>query len=289
MPQGASLGNFPLFPQAGCPGDELNRCKFVKADRAVNYTNTSVIARPGYFSIALNNSIMAEMTVTNHTALYRFTFPDIPVPPFNLSGDTDPGPLSPLMIADLSDLSDSRINGTASVNPDTGRMTGTGRFLPSFGIGDYTVHFCADFQGASIRETGVFVNNRAAPDPKNISVTEDGINIQPQILPAGVYTWFNAPKNNQLLARVGVSFISVEKACSNAEREIPNFDFSSIESSATDAWADKLSVVSVEAEGVNDTLRRVFWSGMYRSMISPQDYTGENPLWESDEPYYDSF
>lgn len=24
-------------------------------------------------------------------------------------------------------------------------------------------------------------------------------------------------------------------------------------------------------------------------MISPQDYTGESYLWESDEPYYDSF
>lgn len=24
-------------------------------------------------------------------------------------------------------------------------------------------------------------------------------------------------------------------------------------------------------------------------MINPQDYTGENPLWESSEPYFDSF
>jgi putative alpha-1,2-mannosidase len=24
-------------------------------------------------------------------------------------------------------------------------------------------------------------------------------------------------------------------------------------------------------------------------MVNPQDYTGENPLWESDEPYFDSF
>jgi hypothetical protein len=24
-------------------------------------------------------------------------------------------------------------------------------------------------------------------------------------------------------------------------------------------------------------------------MINPQDYTGENPLWKSKEPYFDSF
>lgn len=38
-----------------------------------------------------------------------------------------------------------------------------------------------------------------------------------------------------------------------------------------------------------DDLQTIFWSGVYRAMISPQDYTGENPLWESDEPYYDSY
>ncbi len=102
---GASLGNFPIFAQAGCPGDELNRCKFPKLDRAVNYTNGSTVARPGYFSIKLNTSITAEMTVTNHTAMYRFTFPETPVPPYNETASNDPGPLNPLIIADLSDLS----------------------------------------------------------------------------------------------------------------------------------------------------------------------------------------
>jgi hypothetical protein len=171
---GSSLGNFPLFIQAGCPGDELNRCKFNKKDRAVNYTAGTPTARPGYFSIELNTSVLAEMTTTNHTALYRFTLPDVPVPPFNLTGTSEPGPLSPMILADLTDLSDSRINGTASVDPATGRMTGSGQFLPTFGIGNYTLHFCADFRGASVRETGVFVNNRAGSEPKTINMVDDG-------------------------------------------------------------------------------------------------------------------
>lgn len=32
-----------------------------------------------------------------------------------------------------------------------------------------------------------------------------------------------------------------------------------------------------------------FYTGIYRTMINPQDYTGENPLWSSKEPYFDSF
>jgi putative alpha-1,2-mannosidase len=48
-------------------------------------------------------------------------------------------------------------------------------------------------------------------------------------------------------------------------------------------------VVEVDATGIDDELQTVFWSGIYGSMISPQDYTGENYLWDSTEPYYDSY
>ena len=288
-----SLGNFPLFPQPRCPGDELDNCQFTKMDRAINFINDSVVARPGYFSIGLESGVQGEMTVTNHTALYRFTFPSGAAD--NLSKKatlvSDAAvPLSPLILLDLTDLPNSRLAGTAAIDPATARMTGQGTFQPSFGIGQYNLYFCADFQGASIRDTGVWQNNRAGSEPKNVSVVADGINVGSEILPSGVYAQFNAPDaKNQLLARVGVSFISVDRACSNAETEIPDFDFNGTESAAEAMWRDKLSVISVDATGVDDSFQEILWSGVYRSMISPQDYTGENPLWESDEPYYDSY
>ena len=289
------MGNFPLFPQSGCPGDELDRCNFSKTDRAAAYINESVVAHPGYFAITLNSSVHAEMTVTNHTALYRFTFPAVPVLPSSSTGAAIPyvnntSMLSPLMILDLTDLPNTRINGSASIDPDTARMTGYGTFQPSFGIGSYMLYFCADFTGASIRDTGVWINDRAGSEPKNITVVFDGINIESEILPAGVYARFNAPEaNNQLIARVGVSFISSDQACSNGEKEIPAFDFDETLAAAETAWDEKLSVLSVDATGVDDSFQTILWSGVYRAMISPQDYTGENPLWQSEEPYYDSY
>ena len=234
------------------------------------------------------------MTVTNHTALYRFTFPATPALSSASTGSIAPyantTKLSPLMILDLTDLPNSRINGSASVDPDTARMTGYGTFKPSFGIGSYMLYFCADFTGASIRDTGVWVNSRAGSQPKNITVVTDGINILSETLPAGVYAQFNAPDtDNQLLARVGVSFISSDQACSNGEREIPEIDFDGTLAAAETAWNEKLSLISIDATGVDDSFQTVLWSGIYRAMISPQDYTGENPLWQSEEPYYDSY
>lgn len=223
------------------------------------------------------------MTVTNHTALYRINFPS------NSTAATRNQtalPYSPLILVDLTDLPESRINGSIEVDGFTGRITGNGTFAPSFGLGSYDLHFCVDFSGASIRDTGVFMNNRAGSEPKNLRISPNG-NLPP--IPAGAWTQFHAPKNNQILTRVGVSFISVAQACQNAETEIPDFGFDNTRKAAEDAWREKLSVIEVDATGVSKMLQTVFWSGTYRAMISPQDYTGENPLWESDEPYYDSF
>lgn len=237
----------------------------------------SPIARPGYFGISLQNGVHAEMTTTNRSALYRFTFEQ--------SSNTS---LSPVILVDLMDLPQSRTNGTAVVDKSTGRLSGNGTFSPSFGIGSYDLHFCVDFKGADLRDTGVWNNNRANISPEVVSMLADGTNT-PETLSGGTFARFHAPQNNSILARVGVSFISVNQACQNAENEQPDFDFDGTVKVAEDAWRKKLNVVSIDAEGLSKDLQTVFWSGAYRAFISPQDYTGENPLWKSDEPYYDSY
>lgn len=103
-------------------------------------------------------------------------------------------------------------------------------------------------------------------------MVQDGVDVSPEILPAGAWTRFQAPSNssNQILARVGVSFISVAQACSNAEKEIPDYDFDAVHQAARDAWTDSLGVISITPGGVNESLQTVFWSGVYRAGISPQ-------------------
>jgi len=274
-----SLGNFPLFPQY-CPEDDLNNCQYFKLQRAVNYTNGSVVATPGYFSLSLVNGISAEMTTTEHTALYRFTFP--PAESSNRLA------LSPQIVLDLTDIGDTRQNASIRIDPKSGRMTGTGTFLPSFGAGSYITHFCADFSGAIIHDSGVYVNNRAGTEPKELFVKR-GFNLF--YLQAGGFLRFKRPEDGTITARVGVSFISADRACKHAEKEIPNpdRDFNATKARAELSWRAKLSPISVQAGGVGEDMQKAFWSGIYRTMISPQDYTGENPFWNSSEPYYESY
>ncbi len=133
------------------------------------------------------------MTTSNHTALYRFEFPTKPV---------DGSPLSPLILLDLSDLWESRQNATITVDPATARMTGNGTFLPSFGSGYYVLHFCADFLGAPVRDTGIFVNDRGGSEPKSIFITR-GINLFNLV--GGGWASFKAPSTTlSLLGLVSV-------------------------------------------------------------------------------------
>ncbi|KAL4880564.1 glycosyl hydrolase family 92-domain-containing protein [Aspergillus karnatakaensis] len=273
----ASMGNLPIFVHPSCSEDDLANCSWRSSDRAVAWKRDSPKARPGYFGISLENGIHAEMTVTNHSALYRFSFPD--------AVET----ISPVILLDIIDLPLSRNNGTASVDPETGRFTATGNFNPSFGLGTYDVYVCVDVQGADIRDTGTWENTTASVGKRTVSVLADKEH-PPGEFSAGTFVRFDSVNAGDVItARVGVSWIGVEKACSNGEKEQPGFDFEGTVAAAESAWRKKFENINVDADGVSEELQTVFWSGAYRAMISPQDYTGENPLWESDEPYYDSF
>jgi predicted alpha-1,2-mannosidase len=275
-----SLGNFAFFPYASCPADDMNRCKFPKKERKVPYKPETVKASPGYFGIELSSGVKAEMTTAQHTSLFRFTFPS--------SSSNNTGS-SPLILLDLTDLADSRQdNATMSVDDETGRMTGSARFLPSFGSGTWVGYFCADFSGASIRDNGIFVNSRASNGTKEIKINRS-INGYP--LPGGAFIRFTSNPTDGVLARIAVSLISSEQACQNAEAEIPDFTFETAHEAAEDAWREKLSPISVSTTGVDPSLLTNFYSGIYRTMVNPQNYTGENPKWETSasDQYFDSF
>ncbi|KAH6606104.1 glycosyl hydrolase 92 [Trichoderma cornu-damae] len=273
----ASLGNFPLFPYTSCPGGDVDRCSFPKNDRVKfgSFSNESVVAKPGYFGVTLDSGPKVEMTTSQHAALFKFTFPN--------AGPDD----KPLILQDLSDLSDSREdNGTVSVNEKTGRFTGDATFVASFGTGTYKLYFCTDFSGAEIHDNGIFVNTRATAEVKNLTISRS---ISRYPLPGGAFIRF-ASAQNPIYARTGVSFISRDQACSNAEKEITEWDLDKYANEAADLWREKLSPITINpGKGVSDDYIKSFYSGIYRTMVNPQNYTGENPLWNDGEPYFDSF
>ncbi len=80
-----------------------------------------------------------------------------------------------------------------------------------------------------------------------------------------------------ILARVGVSFISSEQACANAEEEIPDFDFERVRSASRAQWNELLGRVQVDTSNVDPEIVDLFYSSFYRTHLSPADCAKSSP------------
>lgn len=65
-----------------------------------------------------------------------------------------------------------------------------------------------------------------------------------------------------VLVRSGVSLISADQACSNAEEEIPNFDFDAVARSAREEWNELLGRIQVTVVDGQEDTRELFYSSV---------------------------
>lgn len=85
----------------------------------------------------------------------------------------------------------------------------------------------------------------------------------------------NDSTSTTILVRTGVSFISTDKACANAEADIPGpvWDFDGLASAARAQWNDLLGRVNVTLSDDDDQedMRELLYSSLYRTHIVPAD------------------
>ncbi|KAH7883885.1 glycoside hydrolase family 92 protein [Phlebopus sp. FC_14] len=296
---GTSLSNFKLWPLPEC--ENFAACQTAIATRKtlrkiLSDGSPDDLGSPGYFSTNLvrlcditadtdltmqSNGVRVELTASRRAALHRYTFPA--------------SSRKPRILVDLTN--DGLNSGTeliGNVDPGTGRVTGSGRFASSFGPGRYAVYTCVDFKGDGYDfdgplEYGVYAGNEPVQYSTQLSQLYYGFVTEMGTLLAFPPSSNSTDTPTTILARVGISFVSSDQACTNAESDIPDFDFDGAWTTARTAWNDLLSRIQVGTEGVDAEVVDLFYSSLYRTHIVPADYTGENPKWNSTAPYYDSF
>jgi predicted alpha-1,2-mannosidase len=75
-------------------------------------------------------------------------------------------------------------------------------------------------------------------------------------------TWNNT-ELKQINFKYGISFISMEQAKNNLEKEIPDWDFDKLKYTAKEKWSNVLN--QIEVEGGTEAHRRSFYTALYRS------------------------
>ncbi|OAQ39773.1 alpha-mannosidase [Pedobacter psychrophilus] len=104
----------------------------------------------------------------------------------------------------------------------------------------------------------------------------------------GALLHFKKSGSSILKMKIAISFISTAKAKQNLVTEVRHWDFDQLLKETEQRWEQELSKIKIDEKAPIEH-KKMFYTGLYHTLLMPVDRSGENPLWKSDLPYYDDF
>lgn len=139
----------------------------------------------------------------------------------------------------------------------------------SYGVSNYTVYACYDFapptNAQPLTAFGTY-QSVSTSTPTTIAVTANStslsfpFNNSVSSVQAGALFAFN--HTDTVLARFGVSFHDADRACANAEEEIPDWDWVRVQGASVGAWEDVLARVAVDLAVEDPTVVELLYSSV---------------------------
>lgn len=223
-------GQFSLMPVTGH--------KIGQEERASWFSHKAEVATPYYYSVYLaDHDIVTELTPTERSATFRFTFPK-----------SD----SSYVVVDAFD------NGSyIRVIPEEQTIIGyttknSGGVAPDF-KNYFVIQFDTPFTSAEVWD-----NNQVISGKKELVANH-----------VGAIVGFKTRRGQVVQAKVSSSFISFDQAWLNLN-ELGTGDFEKIKKDGRDRWNDVLGRIQVEGGSVDQY--RTFYSCFYRSVLFPRKF-----------------
>src|ERR1700739_1358373 len=191
-------GDFAMMPIAGPQPihPPTDRRAFAQA-----FSHAKETARPGYYGVTFTNGMKAELTATTRTGFGRFTY-------LKHQPET-------MMINAASDINGPSASGI-NINPDRREISGWcigGHFCATPEV--RTIYFYAVFDHP-FKTWSTWTDKVLTPGATNGSGTT-----------SGAFITFKDSRNQTVMAKVGISYVSVDNARANVEAENPSSAFTS--------------------------------------------------------------
>lgn len=264
----------------GCPEASSLLVMPTTGELNVDYTSygseyTDEIATPGYFSNRLTKyGIKTEVTATTRSSCERYTFP------------AGKGHILLNLGEGLTNESGAMVRRVSEHEIEGVKLLGTFCYNPGAVFPIYFVmHVNRRPSSSGYWKKQPLLQGVEAdwtPDDgtyklyKNYNREIAGDNI-------GYYFSFDDLKEgDQVTVRMGVSFVSMENARENLNKEQHGLTFDQLRIMARKEWNDDLSRIRVS--GGTDEQKRIFYTALYHTLIHPNilnDYNGEYPKMES--------
>lgn len=221
-------GQFSLMPVTGKPVFEEN-------ERASWFSHKAEQALPYYYKVYLADyDVMTEITPTDRSAMFRFTFPK--------SDDA-------YVVIDAFDRGSS-IQILPEQKKIIGYTTRNSGGVPS----NFRNYFVVEFD-----------------KPFEVTYTFNGKELKSDLAQkdnhVGAVIGFKTQRGEVIHAKVSSSFISDQQALQNL-KELGNDSFDTVKEKGKAAWNDVLKRIKVEGGTVDQY--RTFYSCLYRSLLFPR-------------------
>ncbi len=197
-------------------------------------------ASPGYYRVTLDQGpVTAELTVTPHAGIHRYTFPE--TREANILIDLHHG--AQATESYLRFVSDTEIEGYRF---SSGWVKKSRIY--------FVIRFSRPFEYGVIARHGRYVNgrDRARGDDLQAVVT------------------FSTHEGERIMMKVALSAVSIRGARKNMAREASSWDFEDYRRRAEELWQQQLQRISLE--GATPKQRRIFYTALYHTMIAPYLY-----------------
>lgn len=248
-------------------------------------------ASVGYYKAQTSEGTIVELSASAHAGMYQYTFP---------KGSTAN------VLVDVSHvlpsfrgqgLGQGYKGGNITIFPD-GHYEGQGVYDNGWNRSpDWSIYFCellyltpngerrltflvgGYFDAAPVRNS-TYTGSDVEGSIEQISGFASSSSSTTRV--GGLFTF----QQNVVTSRVGISWLSKEKACKNVHDEIPEgTEFTSVVRDAQTEWNSKV-FSKVTTTNTNETSLSLLYSSLYFMHLIPTNQTGENPGWTSSEPYY---
>lgn len=234
-------------------------------------TYSNEISKVGYYSNTLDKyNIKVEATATTRTGISKYSFP---AGKSNILLNLGLG-LTNEQGAQVKVVSPTQIEGIRSV----------GSFCYYKPEEAYPVYFVAKFSKPA-KEFGVW---KKPTTYKGAEAEWMGYNGKSRLMKGytkevvgdsiGAYMQYDFGAPTQVEMKIGISYVSIENARENLEKETQGRTFDEILVSAKNEWNQYLS--KIEVEGDSDEDKTIFYTALYHTLIHPStlnDFNGEYP------------
>ena len=270
------LGNFLVMPTTGDLKTAKGSDERPSEGYRSRFSHDSEVAKAGYYAVDLEDyDIRTELTAASHSGIIRCTYPENDQSRIQIDLARRIGGTSTEQYIKVED--ETTISGWMKCTPEGGGW-GNGQ-----GKADYTVYFYCQFS-KPLKDYGIWSASIPEGQIRKIEETTSEayqkLISNAQIHPMknemqgkhlGFFSNFKTKEGEKVLLKSGISFVSVEGAKRNLEKEIPNWDFEIVKKNNRELWNQALA--SIKVEGASEVDKTILYTSLYHTMIDPRDFS----------------